>query len=241
VIAAAIRSNRYLECYNSINCRNSIPFEMIFAGNSPPKEKMPNNFQYIFTEVGIPQCYEIAARAASGEYILNTTDDVFYCDRFLNRFDYYLSKLHMEKVLVGNRYQTNGIFYDKILTLNKRSPNSPVLSLLPAFKRSIWHDLGGIDRRFNFALFDVDMVLRFYEIGYTPFVMPDNWANEIRIGELQSKMCSLTERSGRKLINNLWMDGNMTVKNRREPVESFDNKDILTVDQNDFWLKRKRK
>lgn len=242
IISAAIHSDRYLECYNSINYKNSIPFEMIFVGNSPPKEQMPINFQYIFTDVGVSQCFEIAARASSGEYILHTADDIVYCDGFLNRFNYYLSRLHMEKVLIGNRLQTNGIFYDKILTFNRGCPNSPVTSWIPAFKRSIWSDLGGIDRRFDYAFFDMDLILRFYEIGYSPFIMPDNWANEIRNEKVKSGLCRQTERSGRALLNKLWVnEGNMVVKNRREPVESFDNKDILTVDQNDFWLKRKRK
>jgi len=230
VIAPAIRRDLYKTCYESIK-RSRISFEVIFVGYNPPTEEMPSNFKYIYTQVNPAQCVEIAVRNATGEYIIYISDDLVFPDRFLDRIYYYISKLHMEKVLIGNRLQTDGVFYDGILTFDKRRcPNSPVVPWMPALKREIWMNLGGIDRRFSGALCDLDMILRFYETGYTPFIIPDNWGNEIKNGIIFS-LCKKTEELGRVLNNRFWVKDTMVVKNRLEPVISFSDKDILTVDQ----------
>jgi len=242
LIAPAIRHNLYSRFSESINTKNKISFEIIFVGNSPPKDKMPSNFQYIYTNVGPSQCLEIAARAASGDYLICTIDDVIFPSGFLNKIDFYLSKLHMEKVLVGNRYQINGTFDDVELTFRRRCINSPVISFMPAFKKDIWEKLGGIDRRFPFAFYDLDIILRFYEIGYSPFVIPDNWANEIWGGKKKGRLNQRTSEVGAELLKRFWVEERQgiwkTVRNRKEPVESFDDKNILTVNQNVFWGKK---
>jgi len=222
--------------------KNKIPFEMIFVGNSPPPKKMPINFRYIYTNVGPSQCLEIAAQASSGEYLICTTDDLLLPSGFLNKIDFYLSKLHMEKVLVGNRYQINGVFRGGGYSFRKEYITSPVVPFMPAFKREVWEELGGIDKRFSFAYYDLDMMLRFYEIGYRPFIIPDNWGNEIWSKDIVSGLCRNTGRAGSKLLKRFWIKEyqgkRQVVRNRKEPVESFDDKNILTVNQNVFWGKK---
>jgi hypothetical protein len=240
VIASAVRSNLYKKCYDNINENNNTSFEMIFVGNKKPIEKMPNNFQYIYTEVAPVQCFEIAARCSIGEYLIISTDDTLFSPNYLDKINHYLSKLHMEKALVGGRYQTNGIFYDNILTFDRKCSNSPVLPFLSAYKRSVFEELGGFDRRFPYAKFDMDLALRFYEYGYHPFVAPDAWGNEIRNKDICSSLCAPTDRLGLKLCWRFWNDGYKILKNRKLPVESFEDKDILTVDQNNFWNDRKK-
>ena len=159
------------------------------------------------------------------------TDDLLFSENFLNRVNFYLSKLYMEKVLVGNRYQTNGIFYDKIMTYQRKISNSPIIASMPSFKREIWNKIGGIDRRFLWAFYDKDIILRFYELGYTPFISPDSWVNEIRDRTIRSFLCKKTERLGNKLNSKFWEKDGLVVKKRLEPVISFDNKDILITDQ----------
>ncbi len=89
------------------------------------------------------------------------TDDLLFSKKFLNKVNYYLSKLHMEKVLVGNRYQTNGVFYDNILVYNKNIFNSPIIAAMPAFKREIWNRRGGIDNRYLWSFYDKVIRLSF--------------------------------------------------------------------------------
>jgi len=239
LIAPAIRHNLYLKCYESLDKENSVSFEMIFVGNSPPECKMPINFQYIYTNVGPVQCIEIAARSASGEYLISMADDLTFSEGFLNWISFYASKLHMEKVLVGSRYQINGVFQDKSLTFREKCINSPVVPFIPAFKREVWEELGGIDKRFSFAFYDLDMMLRFYEIGYSPFVVPDAWANEIWEKNMKDGLCKRTNWSAAKLLRQFWVEEYqgkwLVVKKRKETVESFGDEDILTINQNNAW------
>jgi len=231
VTASAVRSNLYKNFYESISTKNKVSFEMIFVGNNPPAEEMPSNFKYIYTKVNPVQCYEIAARNAVGKFLVPVTDDLLLSDEFLDRMYFYLSKLHMDGVLVGNRYQTNGVFYDNVLTLERKYLNSPVIPIVSAFNREVWMKLGGADRRFSYSFFDVDMVLRFYEIGYKPFVIPDNWVNEIIDDTINSSLCKKTYARGRMLTNKFWVKDRIVLKNRLEPVMSFLDKNILIEDQ----------
>ena len=51
LIASAIRSDRYEGIYNNLSLNNKVPFEIVFAGDKPPKKTMPDNFKYIYTKV----------------------------------------------------------------------------------------------------------------------------------------------------------------------------------------------
>ncbi len=231
IIASAIREDRYKLIYDNLNYKNNISFEIVFVGDVPPKKEIAFNFRYIYTKVRPLQCLEIAARNAYGEYLLPIGDDFLFSKEFLNRIDFYLSKLYMEKVLVGNRYQTNGVFYDKIMTYQRKIPNSPIIAAMPAFKKDIWNKIGGIDKRFSWAFFDKDIILRFYELGYTPFISPDSWVNEIRNKTIKSFLCKKTERLGNKLNSQFWEKDGLVIKKRKESVISFDDKNILIKNQ----------
>jgi len=97
--------------------------------------------------------------------------------------------------------------------------------------------IGGFDRRIPYSFTDIDLIMSFYERGYTPFIIPNNWGNEIRNENIKSGLCKKSTRMGRQMLKQFWMDGNNILKKRKEPVESFVDKDILTVDQNDFFSK----
>ena len=207
IIAPAIRENLYKRFYDSlagsrgVRDRSQTSFEIIFVGFSPPKEQMSSNFGYIYTKVNAVQCWEIAAREAQGEYLILAVDDCLFSRRFLDRIYYYLNRLYMENTLIGTRYQTNGVFYDKILTYSGRIQNAPVLPSTCAFKREVWTELGGLDRRFPGAFCNADMILRFYERGYNLFIAPDCWLNEIRNNEVQSSWWKKTGKRGQMICN----------------------------------------
>lgn len=229
-VAAAIRSENYRRLYDSINDTN-IPFEIVLVGHEPPKEIMPVNFRYIYTEIrNTVQCLEISSRAAVGEYLLNTGDDYIYSDGFLDRIDYYERKLYMDKVLIQGRYQMSGTFIDGDLTFDVHFPKSPVVGSPSVFKREIWKELGGLDRRFKGAMCDVDMTMRFYEAGYSPFITPDCWGNELK-GDIAGDLWERTGIDGKIFCNSLWMKNGEVVTERQSSVVSFEDKDILIHDQ----------
>ena len=71
VCFSAIRNNLYKSFYDSLSAVHGScpPFEVIFVGDNPPTEPMPDNFKYIYSKVKPAQCTEIAVRAATGDFI----------------------------------------------------------------------------------------------------------------------------------------------------------------------------
>jgi len=239
VTASAIRSDYYKLFYDSVCC-DEVPFEIIFVGNNPPKEEMPDNFIYIETDVKPSQCLEIAARRCRGEYILLSQDDMNFSPNFLVNSFYSLKKLDDKAILSYDYkiecYRKNGY------CLDGRVLDSPYVSPLCFFKKELWHSLGGIDRRFNGSFADLDMMVRFYEVGMHLFFSPLGWVEERNL-PLPGNKQRLLKRDGgnsggpaRVLLNSLWFIHEnkvwSTSKTRLSPVQPFDDKDILTVEQN---------
>ena len=74
-------------------------------------------------------------------------------------------------------------------------------------------------------------MMRFYEAGHNLFIIPDSWCNEFKDKKIFSGKFKANKHYGRKFCNRLWVEDGKVVKNRLLPVESFDDKDILTKDQ----------
>jgi len=235
-IAAAIRDYYYKDFYDSVAVNNKIPFEIIFVGPNPPLEKMPDNFHYIKTHVKPNQCAEIAARNATGEYLIWTSDDLRYMDGFLNRLDQYNCRLDDDKIYIAFRATIQGHYVDAGLVYDLKKPLSPIIGFSGLFKKDIWHALGGLDKRFFGSYADVDMQLRFAEQGRTIFIPPDCIFNELKPRKQESKRTLLSYRctvsQARPLLNLLWGEVNSTTSKRRLlPVQSFSDKNILIEDQ----------
>jgi hypothetical protein len=111
------------------------------------------------------------------------------------------------------------------------------------FPRDLWKKLGGIDRRFIWANPILDLLFRCYEIGLT-LKKPKN----IYVQELYERL-TLEENDkyndcdrlvikygdyDYRIFSFFWNDvyGEFS-KQRRLPVESFDDKDIKTISQSE--------
>ena len=221
IIASAIRKELYETIYNYFNRRNRVLFEIVFVGDNPPEKKIADNFKYIYSEASPAQCLEIAARSSVGEYLIVVADDCLPSSKFLNNMNYYLERMHIDKTLVGGRYQTNGVFYDNINVYERKIEHSPIISSCFSFKRDVWYKLGGIDKRYQGSFSVEDMMLRFYEYGYNVFIAPTIWINEIRGDKVKSSLFSRTGKEGRILTNSFWVKNNKMLKKRSCPVKSF--------------------
>lgn len=218
IIAPAIRAERYRSFCDSIERSNSVSYEVIFAGFNPPIEDMPDNFTYIVTQVNPAWALEVAARHAVGEYLVFVSDDSVFSKGYFDKIDYYVNKIAMKNAVVGGRFKVlNGEFRDHLLTCDADRSTSPVALIAPAFKREIWKKLGGIDSRFIYGLCDLDILMRFYEYGYHPFVMPDAYVDEDLTDADKGASVSTIE-FGRKLINKFWVKDGVYSNKRLLPV-----------------------
>jgi len=245
VCFSAIRSNLYKSFYDSLSAVHGTcpPFEVIFVGDQPPTEPMPDNFKYIYSKVKPAQCTEIAVRHAVGDYILPFSDDETFSHNFLNRLHNYVIRLDTSKVFITFRYSYQGKINDEQLVFDPDILTSTVLGVAGCFRRDIWNELGGLDNRWIACYSDMDMQMRFFEYGMTPFIAPD-----CIIGELpqvnpkgNAKLYYRCGNSGRELWKKLWVDENgMPSKKRLLPVQPFNDNDILTKTQGEHVGRGKR-
>lgn len=232
VAFSAIRSNFYEEFYISLAKGSSIPFEIIFVGNKPPLKTMPDNFRYICTDVQPSQCIEIAVRNSTGEFVLPFSDDMLFSDNFLNNLYNWCNRLDTNKVLIGFRYLFEGKLLNDVFQFDPDIPFSPIVSLAPCFKRNVWEQLGGIDRRYYGSFGDFDIQMRMYEIGMNIFITPNCIIEERPPLKGEKKLFSRCGKYSRDFLRSCWVksDGSFSYT-RLLPVESFDDNDILIKNQ----------
>lgn len=83
LVASANRVEWWDRFYGSLT-KNTINWEVIFVGNVPPVNPMPDNFRWIHATCKPAQCYAIGFWAARGELVGWTADDADYNDPSLN-------------------------------------------------------------------------------------------------------------------------------------------------------------
>ena len=227
-IAPAIRDYMYADYYKNV-FHNDIPFEVIFVGNKPPKQEMPGNFKYIETDENPGKCYEIAARHATGEYLITSTDDLRYVNRFMVHLLHYCNTVDMDQ---------HFIFYGK-----KRPPELAHSANEMVIKRSIWHKMGGLEKRsYQMGGCDwaglIDLEFRLQRDGYKVFFAKNCISNEIErnwkyIGDtgVLSATWAVCESVESHLINDFnfgFWNPNNTI--RMLPFIPYDDKDLRIKD-----------
>lgn len=238
VLFSAIRHRLYRGFYDSLAAGAKVPFEVIFVGDNPPTEKMPDNFKYIYSKVKPAQCVEIAVRNACGKYILPCADDELFSPNFLNRLYDYTLRLDMDRVLITFRYSFVGVPRDGQLVFDPHILTSSFIGLAGCYRRDLWNKLGGIDSRWVGCLCDMDMQMRFYEYGMRPFVTPDCIVEELPSPKTQEKekdKLKLYYRCGnsaRDLLLSLWVGKDRNpLKKRLLPIIPFVDRDITIRSQ----------
>lgn len=240
IVAPAIRSHNYKKVYDSLNIDNNTSFEVVFVGNYLPEQDMPSNFKYIYSEVNPAQCTEIAVRNSIGEYIIVIVDDLEFSGGFLNMMDFYIDRMFLENTVISSSIKIFEEEGDGMFLFDWKIKNAPVMPAFPAFKRKIWNKIGGIDRRFNGACLHFDVMMRFYEIGYSLFIIPSCWGNEFKDKKVPSSLYRKTgKKYGQVLCKKLWVKDDNTISRKRLlSLMPYDDKDILTVDQFEDFNKK---
>ena len=147
-----------------------------------------------------------------------------------------LDSFGSKKMIIGARYKKNGVFNDECLIYDCKIEGSPKIPASATYKRTDWLKLGGIDRRFEHSLCDVDMIMRMYEIGYDLYIDKNIWIDEEFPKDKKTQRKRLYKRTGkqgRKLLNSLWVkDGEMS-KTRLDKLLPFPE-DIYNMEK---WIK----
>jgi len=235
IIAPAIRPQLWLEFYKMCCNGNIIPFEIVFVGPNLPSFKLPENFFFIHSNVKPPQCFEIACRNAKSEYVLIFTDDLIIPSGTIDLMYSYMIRMWNEKAIIGARFSDNPNpgtpDYDMFFDLN--SVCSAVVACAVLIKKSVWEEVGGVDRRFNRLWSDTDLQMRIIAAGGFSFVVP---SEKHIVRERRHDYPRLIQdpskgkMEDRSFIDSLWINPDGSPKSERlDPVQSYLDSEIPIV------------
>ena len=127
--------------------------------------------------VGAARCWEVGARAATGDLLGLAADDCVYSPGFLDALVKEASKPHHPYDMFSARYHVSGT--DN--TGQQRMWSMPEMPLVPvggfAFAGP-YHRLGGIDRRFHGVFWDSDLYMHMYQLGGRTTLLADHVCDE---------------------------------------------------------------
>ncbi len=230
LIATAIHTEFWQKIYADLSYNNSIPFEIVFTGNVRPTFPLPENFIYIYSDAKPVQCLETSCRNARGKYVMMIMDDQDLPLGMLDSMFYYVNRMLNDKAVVIARFadSAEGPPRDILLTFAVDDPGSPVVAVNFIVQRSIWQELGGLDRRFYAFKADLDLQMRFYEAGGHPFMVPDCLAREKpRPG---SRLTDTYGASDGAMLYSFWLLPDESVSRKRLcDVQSFTKEEIPIV------------
>lgn len=233
LIASASRPENWSGLYESIG-DNETSFELVFVGPNAPKEVLPDNFIYIKSNVKPAQCWEIAARHATGNLLMYVADDiVFITDHPIDKvYQLYTEKArHNDKVMVSLNYNLpEG--WNHFLVGDTSSPIVPLCGLLSA---RLWHEIGGIDKNFIALGWDLDLVMRVLSSGGEIALSDVYIDEEIEMPNRPRSRGSTLLRDHKSTdivrLHELWTIDGRHHFNRALPVERLSDTDILTRSQ----------
>ena len=211
---------------------NDLEFEIVFVGPNPPKERLPDNFKYIRSNVKPAQCFEIAARQSSGELLMWTADDsLFVTPSPLDKLYRTYLDCEDENVLVSSNYDLpEG--WDRFYSGDMSSPTTALNGLMSA---RLWRRLGGIDRKFIALGWDIDIDMRIHAMGGS-IVMSDVYMDkDVEAAHKPRSRGSTLLRDHKStdiaLLHALWTKDGRIHFERAAPFEPFSDSDILIRSQ----------
>lgn len=236
LVASAIRPQFWMELYNSLKS-NTVPFEVVFVGNKNPEFELPGNFRFIYSEVKPAQCFEIASRNASGDFLAVVSDDYEFSENALDKlYEKYCRVNRNEfRTLISCRYKLNGKVSDHALFYLWANPTTPPTEMCALWPMDVFRKFGGADRRFIALYWNMDLTMRFFETGGKLEYVEDAFANELdsrqNLPDSQRLHKGKWPKIDREFLDRLWMNGTDILSKRTLPFEPFDDKDILTISQ----------
>ena len=226
VICSGIRADKWKKYFSTLS-NSKVSFEFIVAGHIKPINNFPSNFKHIQTSVKPAQCVEIAAREARGDLIMLTADDCKLSNGFLDKYYSFYQDNCSEKDIASSLFKRYGNYFtEENYQFWTGIKNSPMLPQSALMKRSLWHKLGGIDKRFIAIMGDIDLTLRVIENGGKVKFCKDVFVEEIMNESFLTRVFNKLQKIFIKRENK---------KNETLFPEFGKKYDIPTIEK--FWVK----
>jgi hypothetical protein len=175
IVASANRVQWWERMYNSLQ-GNSVNWELILVGDTPPLRTYPDNFRWIEATVKPAQCYEIGFRAAKGEIVGWTADDADYnhktrncpnaIDLVYHHYKEFEKKYGDNKTVIAMRPIEDGGDVYNFHHFFGNWHHTPVMAPFGFINREWFvNTLGGYDKNFVSGQSENDVVMRAIEAG----------------------------------------------------------------------------
>lgn len=169
-IASSVRPHLWAACFESL-AGNSMPFEVIFAGNVDEETVKPflvkyPFFRYIRTgNIKPAQCYEATRRAAQGEYTIWIADDCEFSKEFVKEVSSAANALPNNSIL-SVKTNENGLHNNlDDHRFFERNRNTPLMAPLGVINTELLNQMGGFDYRYICGQYENDVSMRIWAMG----------------------------------------------------------------------------
>lgn len=222
-VTIALSTNRphYWQRFCENVSHNSVQLELIFVGPSS-LENLPRltiKPKFISTNALPALCWEIGARAATGDLLCLSGDDFCYEPGF---FDHVVAAAKLRRAkydMFTGRYVHNGKEQapGQMMLSGK---NMPLLPVAGVGYTEDHHKLGGIDKRFQATLWDTDLYQRFFQAGGGTTLLPGHAIQEIGT---DSTMFVKFSEIDKVILKQLWFKNGQPTLERSSPIQSYSN------------------
>jgi hypothetical protein len=226
-----------LEIYEMLK-KTGLNFELVIVGPYKPDFELPKELRFYQSTLKPMQCFHAAVTMCTGQTLLQLVDDVTYQDGGIVKM--YEEVIGKDNIMATCEYYIGNSNHASDQTISVYNPNDlPLLPVCGLYRREAYEKMGGLDRRFMGVMGELDLYMRMRVNGYkTVFVKffckedkqyqtKDNTSAFSRYGADRSVFVKLWTWSGGTPMNK---ENLGTV--RQDIVRSYENKDLLTIEQN---------
>jgi hypothetical protein len=232
-IAPSHRTHLWKQWYDSVV--TNLDWEAIFVTDVTPKDdEIPNDsehFKYIISPVKPCQCFEIAYRQSSGDYIVWCGDDVMFSPYALDHAYNFHASFHDHKVISIIRFFEDG---KEATSHHKlRDDDSVQLACTALISKKAIEEVGGLaDINFVAGHWDADLMMRIYANGGRGFICPLACAYEPHLAfhKHEENFAPVWQKELNYFMS-LWRPNNKTIWQRAKPFVPYSNDNILTISQ----------
>lgn len=229
---SSIRPYRWMRIHEMLT-KTGLSFEIVIVGPNDPDFTLPKEIKFFKSDVKPSQCFHAAATMAEGETLLQIVDDIEYADGAIEEM--YRAVMKIDNINATCHYYQNGASNVYNQNISGSVLNLTYLPLLPVcglYRRSAYSEIGGLDKRFDGVMGELDLYMRMCINGYsTHFVNYICNENTEYQKKESSSLCGKFWNLDRPKFIKLWSTSDHLYPIRKDIVRRYEDKDLLTKNQ----------